>query len=108
MFGRTNAPRIIVFALSMALWARSAQAVTIIRVDVDAPGPVHDGETWATAYTDLQAALAVAADGDQVWVAAGVYYPSPILDDREATFQIPSGVSYGRPVRHRTRGMHSV
>jgi cysteine-rich repeat protein/predicted outer membrane repeat protein len=61
-----------------------------------------DGTSWATAYPDLQAALADAArDGPvEVWVAAGTYWPDRGPDvtpgDRGATFVLGSDVAlYG-------------
>ncbi len=54
-----------------------------------------DGQTWATAFHDLHAALALALPGDEVWVAQGVYHPSE-TGDRQARYQLPSGVKlYG-------------
>lgn len=51
----------------------------IIYVDIEATG-IADGQSWADAYTDLQAALSQAsglapAQNVQIWVADGVYYP---------------------------------
>jgi len=67
----------------------------IIYVDRDAPGPTHDGLSWATAFTNTQAALAVAISGDEVWVAEGVYTPGS-ADQRDATFTLKNGVAlYG-------------
>ena len=84
----------------------------IIYVDAQNQGSVHDGSTWATAYTDLQSALdaAGAASGsEQVWVAQGVYTPSQVYTpdgvpggalgltvSNMSTFLIPDGVEiYG-------------
>ncbi|HEY3267146.1 MAG TPA: right-handed parallel beta-helix repeat-containing protein [Armatimonadota bacterium] len=39
----------------------------------DAPGPVHDGASWSTAFQKIQAAADATQPGDEVWVAAGVY-----------------------------------
>ena len=36
----------------------------------------NDGLTWATAKRTLGAAQAVAEYGDDIWVAAGTYYPT--------------------------------
>ncbi|MGC9395350.1 MAG: choice-of-anchor Q domain-containing protein [Anaerolineae bacterium] len=44
-------------------------------VDANAPAPTPDGLSWTTAFTELQAALAVAVPGDEIWVAEGVYKP---------------------------------
>ncbi len=68
-------------------------------VDDDAPGP-GDGSSWATAFQDLQDALAVASAGDEIRVAQGVYRaarPAPgaqiTTDDIEATFRLVDGVA---------------
>ena len=34
---------------------------------------IEDGLTWSTAFTEIQAAIEIAAAGDQVWVAAATY-----------------------------------
>lgn len=47
-------------------------------VDVNSGASIgsQDGKTWATAFSDLQSALAaVDGAGGQIWVAEGVYYP---------------------------------
>ena len=41
----------------------------------DAAG-TQDGSSWTNAYTSFQDALWGAVPGDQIWVAAGTYYPS--------------------------------
>ena len=38
-------------------------------MDADAPGPTHNGTSWASAFTNLQNALLVAGSGDEIWVA---------------------------------------
>jgi len=64
-------------------------------VDAKSIGPVRDGTSWATAYVDLQQALAVAGEGDEIWVAAGTYTPGP-SDDSISSFQLRDGVAlYG-------------
>jgi parallel beta-helix repeat protein len=79
-----------------------------IYVDYDAPGPIHNGSGWYYAYKYLQDALATARSGDEIRVAQGVYKPdhgaSQIYGDREATFQLITGVTikggyagYGEP-----------
>ena len=74
-----------------------AQGNTIY-VDVDATGD-NDGTSWEDAHTTLQPALDEAADGDEIWVAAGTYTPTYLFspgDPRSATFQLKNGVAlYG-------------
>ncbi|MCP5009870.1 MAG: PKD domain-containing protein, partial [Aestuariibacter sp.] len=72
----------------------------VVYVDADAVG--NDGTTWATAFTELQRALAVALPGDEVWVATGSYYPDydpssgAYTNDRSASFTLKNEVAlYG-------------
>jgi len=55
----------------------------------------NNGQSWADAYTDLQAGLAAAASGDEIWVAQGTYRPtSGTL--RTVSFELEAGVGlYG-------------
>ena len=45
---------------------------SVLYVKADAVG-ADNGTSWADAYSDLQEALAVAAPGNDIWVAAGTY-----------------------------------
>ncbi|MBI1852161.1 MAG: hypothetical protein HYR85_17615 [Planctomycetes bacterium] len=63
-------------------------AQTIWYVDASA-APGGDGSSWQTAFDTLQPALDLAATADQIWVAAGTYYPttrSNPADPRSASF----------------------
>ena len=62
----------------------------IIYVDINATGG-NNGSSFANAFTDLQSALAIAGNGDQIFVAAGTYIPTSTAD-RDISFVIPSGV----------------
>ncbi len=67
---------------------------TIHRVDHSATGN-NNGTTWADAFTDLHDALSAAINGDQIWVAAGIYRPGD-GSDRGATYLIDKTISvYG-------------
>ncbi len=70
-----------------------------IYVDADANG-ANDGTSWADAFNYLQDALVIATNGDEIWVAEGVYTPDQgggnTAGDRKATFQLKDGVAiYG-------------
>lgn len=81
----------VVFVVSM--FSASGE---IYRVDQNAPGPGEDGLTWETAFTDLQAALAIAIYGDQIWLKSGTYKPAGPGGSRSASFVVNDGVQiYG-------------
>ncbi|RJP33681.1 MAG: hypothetical protein C4547_11960 [Phycisphaerales bacterium] len=67
-----------------------------IYVDDDSTCSSSCGGSWATAYPDLQAALAVVSDGDTIRVAQGTYRPTSCEecdeDDRAETFDLVDGV----------------
>lgn len=96
--GTLLASLILIFILHL-LTASTAQSATIIYVDASATG-AGTGANWTDAYTNLQAALAAVVSGDEIWVAAGVYYPDEgggmTDDDPTATFTLIDGVkTYG-------------
>ncbi len=66
----------------------------------------NDGSSWTNAYTDLQSALAAASNGDEIWVAAGVYKPTS-MTDRTISFTLKNGVAvYGGFVGTETERDH--
>ncbi len=63
-------------------------------VKADAVG-ANDGTSWENAFTDLQSALFVSARGDEVWVAAGTYFPT-VDGGPDISFVLSDGVQvYG-------------
>jgi hypothetical protein len=57
-------------------------------------GGANDGTSWSDAYTDLQTALGNTSTGE-IWVAAGIYYPSA-TSGTSYSFHMKSGVAlYG-------------
>lgn len=71
------------------LQSASVQAAEIIYVNASATG-TNTGNDWENAYPDLQQALARAAAGDQIWVAAGIYKPG---SERGDSFVLKNEVS---------------
>lgn len=75
---------------------------SIVYVRAGAPGG-GNGANWGQAFADLETALALARSGPtvvgEIWVAAGVYFPSRLLappDPRSATYDLVDGVAvYG-------------
>ncbi|MEP4079833.1 right-handed parallel beta-helix repeat-containing protein [Haloferula sp.] len=71
-----------------------------IFVDASA-GLGADGTSWGSAFKNLQDALALAVEGDEIWVADGVYYPDEggfEAEDNDpfASFLVVDGVAlYG-------------
>ena len=75
-------------------------APAVIYVNDNASGD-NDGSCWADAFTTLQAALDYATAGDQIWIAAGTYYPTSSYglsgnNNRYLHFRMKAGVKiYG-------------
>ncbi len=55
-------------------WTAGIDPRGTIYVDSDADG-ASSGLSWADAYNSLQTALDLAIQGDEIWVAAGIYLP---------------------------------
>lgn len=91
----------IIIILIVILPINLALAQSLYYVNQQAAG-AGNGQSWMDAFPDLQAALSVAAPGDELWVAAGVYYPTNGVD-RNASFELPGGVKmYGGFAGHET------
>lgn len=64
-------PLVFATALLMCLMAVSAGAV--VYVDCNAPGPVHNGASWQSAFLSISQALAHIGNGSEIWVRTGTY-----------------------------------
>ncbi len=90
MLSLRNVTRLVWGASAGALILLSLPSATARVIYVNAkvpPGGTADGLTWASAVPTLQEGLALAASGDEVWVAAGTY-----LATGTNRFLLPSGV----------------
>ena len=64
--------------------------VTVVYVNQANVNSTQDGSSWATAYSNLQTALATVSAGTQIWVAQGTYKPTSGIS-KTVSFTIPSG-----------------
>ncbi|MCU4154617.1 T9SS type A sorting domain-containing protein [Carboxylicivirga sp. A043] len=55
-------------------------------------GGSGDGSSWANAFGTINEALALAVNGDEIWIAAGTYYTTTDDLNREASFDVTTGV----------------
>lgn len=95
---RFRSPKIGIICLATiaaTLPTATVYAGSVIHVDADAAGPLHNGTSWCTAYLSLHEALDSANTGTIIRVADGVYTPDPtgLADPREATFRLMNGVT---------------
>ncbi len=56
--------RTMVLGVTLLLSGAAVWGQTILFVDASATGPVHDGSSWCTAFTELHEALAGVARGE--------------------------------------------
>jgi hypothetical protein len=101
MTWRSNQKALVVISIVLMAFLSPASA-KVIYVDANAPGPIHDGSSWANAYKYLQDALTdagSAAKPVEILVAQGIYKPdrnsaNPSgTGDRYATFQLINSVT---------------
>ena len=71
--------------LKRALFTMVLFPWTVLHADTFHVDILANGQTWKDAFPDLQQALALAGDGDEVLVAKGTYQPTP-TGDRDISF----------------------
>lgn len=88
---------LVLLALFMA---SSVQALTIYVDKSNTTCTTCDGSSWIEPLLDLQPALAVAGNGDEIRIAEGTYYPtgqtvitSPTIAQRAVRFEIGVGLT---------------
>lgn len=95
----------LILALSFVFLANTVSAKSIVPAETtrvaiiwfvdDSAAGKSDGTSWEDAFPQLQNALDVASNGDEIWVAEGTYYPTKQVDPadvRSANFQLKDGV----------------
>ncbi|MDD5326471.1 MAG: S8 family serine peptidase [Phycisphaerae bacterium] len=73
------------------VWSFTTGVGGTIHVDLDATGD-DDGSSWEDAFTDLQSAIGKAFEGDEIWVAEGVYKPTN-SNDRDISFTVREDIT---------------
>ncbi len=78
--------------LAAAMLCGTGVFAQTIFVKADAAG-ANNGTSWTNAYTKLDPALAAAAPGQNIWVAAGTYRPDSTVNLITKDFLLQSGVN---------------
>lgn len=90
--------RVLVVTSGLLLSLAHLAAAGTLHVDASLATGLDDGSTWVDAFQGsdgLQAALAAALPGDQIFVAAGTYLPTD-TGSRSVSFALQNGVAvYG-------------
>ena len=68
-------------------------AVIYVRQEAQSGG---DGRSWQTAYNDIQSALDLAVEGEEIWVATGIYYPTDRVNSSDPRTEIGRASGRGR------------
>ena len=86
-------PLLLLFIIQLCSLASS----TVHYVSTSTSDPQNlDGTSWSKAYPELSMALQGASAGDEIWIAAGHYYPTADPGDRDACFSVENTLTiYG-------------
>src|SRR5688500_9078924 len=88
-----------IFTVLWLLFSLNAISQTTYFVNDNASG-ASNGSSLIDAFNELQDALTAAVSGDQIWVAAGIYYPDDgeglTNDNQSHSFHLKNGLAiYG-------------
>lgn len=88
---RHLSPPLIIFCASLIVGGAALSPARTIHVDAGSTADgCADGTSWEKAYPTLPPALVEAADGDEIRVAKGIYYPGASRTD---SFLVQAGVT---------------
>ncbi len=59
--------------VALAAWLAVSAGAAVVYVDASAPGPVHNGASWSTAFRTISAGINSVAYGGDVWIKSGTY-----------------------------------
>ena len=85
-------------ALFLFLYTVGVTLLSASTIYVKTSNTNGNGNSWSSAFNNVQDALKEAKQGDEIWIAKGTYYPTTTQSstDRSATFLINSVISiYG-------------
>ncbi|MDO8684033.1 MAG: DUF1565 domain-containing protein, partial [Armatimonadota bacterium] len=71
--------RTLALLIVILLLAGVSPAFAVVHVKHDSPGPVFNGDSWETAYHNIQAGVNEATSGEEVLVARGDYQEKVVL-----------------------------
>lgn len=66
--------RAMLLLASLACLSSAKSDARVLYVNLNSPGPAHNGATWDTAYQGMNSAVVAAHAGDEIWVAKGTYF----------------------------------
>lgn len=85
---------ILLLLISSQIYAQgSANKAKKVYVDASRPDNNGNGLTWANAKKDIQSAIDKATIGDEVWIKAGVYYPTTRQNLTSSNTTLPSDLT---------------
>lgn len=92
----TNDPNATTYSITVNGIIQSTPKVLYVKADSAATSNTPNlGISWATAYPDLQMAIAAAKAGNEIWVAAGTYKPTAGTDRSISFVMSEDVVIYG-------------
>ena len=71
----------LLFTISALFFYSYPSFAVRYHVNINHGKDTNDGLKWSSAFQNIQAALDTIKDGDEIWIAAGVYHPTKKIAD---------------------------